>query len=92
MYLLFTKGRDGVPIACVLLQVTMCPCSRGRASIFAGPDRPARGRSDAVTDLRETANPGVLHKKAMVPAVAQMSPAYAEGGGGAESLLGPYDV
>ena len=35
-YLLFTKGGDGVPIARVLLQVTMCPRSRGRASIFAG--------------------------------------------------------
>ena len=30
-YLLVTKGGDGVPIARVLLQVTMCPCSRGRA-------------------------------------------------------------
>ena len=26
-YLLFTKGGDGVPIACILLQVTMCPRS-----------------------------------------------------------------
>ena len=31
-------------------------------------------------------------KKAVVPAVAQMAPAYAEGGGGAERILGPYDV
>ena len=36
-YLLFTRGGDGIPIACVLLQVTMCPRSRGRASSFAGP-------------------------------------------------------
>ena len=35
-YLLFTKGGDGVPIVRVLLQVTMCPHSRGRASIFTG--------------------------------------------------------
>ena len=35
-YLLFTKGGYGVPIARVLLQVTMCPRSRGRASRFAG--------------------------------------------------------
>ena len=35
-YLLLTKGRDGVPIARVLLQVTMCPRSPGRASSFAG--------------------------------------------------------
>ena len=31
-------------------------------------------------------------KKAVVPAVAQMAPAYAAGGGGAERLLGPYNV
>ena len=31
-------------------------------------------------------------KKAVVPAVAQMGPSYAAGGGGAERLLGPYDV
>ena len=31
-------------------------------------------------------------KKAVVPAVAQMAPAYAAVGGGAENLLGPYDV
>ena len=44
-YLLFTRGGDGVPIARVLLQVTMFPRSQGRASIFAGgPDRPAIGR------------------------------------------------
>ena len=35
-YLLFTKGGDGVSIARVLLQVTMCPCSQGCASSFAG--------------------------------------------------------
>ena len=31
-------------------------------------------------------------KKAVVPAVSQMAPAYAAGGGGAERLLGPYEV
>ena len=31
-------------------------------------------------------------KKTVVPAVAQMAPAYAAGGGGLERLLGPYDV
>ena len=31
-------------------------------------------------------------KKAVVPAVAQMALAYTAGGGGAERLLGPYDV
>ena len=31
-------------------------------------------------------------KKAVVPAVSQMAPAYAAGGGGTKRLLGPYDV
>ena len=31
-------------------------------------------------------------KKAVVSAVAQMAPAYAAGVGGADKLLGPYDV
>ena len=31
-------------------------------------------------------------KKAVVPAVAQIAPAYAAGGEGAENLLGSYDV
>ena len=35
-YLPFTKGGNGVPIARVLLQVTMCYRSRGHASSFAG--------------------------------------------------------
>ena len=35
-YLLFSKGGDRVPFARVLLQVTMCPRSRGHASSFAG--------------------------------------------------------
>ena len=35
-YLLFTKGGYGVPIARVLLQVTLCPRSQGCASSFAG--------------------------------------------------------
>ena len=35
-YLLFPKGADGVPYARILLQVTMCPHSRGQASSFTG--------------------------------------------------------
>ena len=35
-YLLFMRGGDGAPYACVLLQVTMCPRSQGNASSFAG--------------------------------------------------------
>ena len=31
-------------------------------------------------------------KKAVVPEVAQMAPAYTAGGGGSEKLLGPFDV
>ena len=31
-------------------------------------------------------------KKAVVPAVAQIAPAYASEVGGAERLMGPYDV
>ena len=31
-------------------------------------------------------------KKAVVPVVAQMAPAYAAGGGGAEKLLGAFDI
>ena len=41
VYLMFTKGGDEVPIVCVLLQVTMCPRSRGRASSFAGARSPS---------------------------------------------------
>ena len=35
-YLLFSRGGDRVPYARVLLQVTMYPCSQGRASSFVG--------------------------------------------------------
>ena len=31
-------------------------------------------------------------KKAVVPIVAQMAPAYSAGGGGSEKLLGPFDI
>ena len=71
-YLLFTRGGDGVPIACVLLQVTMCPCSRGRASSFAG---------DPISQLEDVRLLGPTFvrllaqafyvKKAVVPAVFQ---------------------
>ena len=36
MYILFTRGGDWLRIARVLLQVTICPHSRGRALSFAG--------------------------------------------------------
>ena len=92
-YLLFTKGGDGVPIARILLQVTMCPRSQGRASSFSG---------DPISQLEDVRILGPTFvrlpdqafyvKKAVVTAVAQMAPAYAAGGGGAERLLGTYDV
>ena len=79
-YLLFMKGRDGVPIARVLLQVTMCPRSRGRASSFAGG--PIAQLEDVrllgLTFVRLPAQP-LYVKKAVVPVVAQMAPAYAAG-------------
>ena len=92
-YLLFTKGRNGVPIARVLLQVTMCPHSRRHPSSFAGAS------ISHLEDVRLLGPTLVILpaqvfyvKKAMVPAVAQMEPAYAAGRGGSERLLGPYDV
>ena len=92
-YLLFMKGGYGVPIVCVLLQVTMYPRSRGRASSFAGG--PIAQLEDVrllgPTFVRLPAQAFYV-KKAVVTAVAQMAPAYVAGGGGAEKLLGPYDV
>ena len=80
-YLLFAKGGDGVPIARVLLQVTMCPPSRGRTSSFAGG--PIAHLEDVrllgPTFVRLPAQAFYV-KKAVVPAVAQMAPAYAAGG------------
>ena len=75
-YLLFTKGGDGVPIARVLLQVTMCPCSQGHASSFAGdPIAQLEGvRLLGPTFVRLPAQAFYV-KKAVVPAVAQMAPA-----------------
>ena len=79
-YLLFSRGLDGVPYARVLLQVTMCPCSRGRASIFAGS--PIAQFEDVrllgPTFVRLPALDFYV-KKAVVPVVAQMAPAYAAG-------------
>ena len=91
--LLFSRGADGVPYARVLLQVTMCPRSRGRASSFAG------GPIAQFKDVRLLGPTFVclpaqaFHvKKAVVPVVAQMAPTYAAGGGGAEKLLGPFNI
>ena len=92
-YLLFTRGGDGVTIARVLLQVTMCPRSRGCASIFAGA--PIAQLEDIrllePTFVRLPAQAFYV-KKAVVPAVAQMAPDYAAGGGGADKLLVPFGV
>ena len=89
-YLLFTRGGDGVPIARVLLQITMCPHSRGRASSFAGA--PISQLEDVrllgPTFVRLPAQAFYVKKDAVL-AVAQMAPVYAGGGGGAEKLLGP---
>ena len=92
-YLLLTRGGYGVPIARVLLRVTMCPRSQGCASRFAG---------GPITQFEYV---GLLEpifvqlpvqafyvKKAVVPEVTQMAPAYATGGGGAEKLLGLFEV
>ena len=35
-YILFSRGGDRVPYVHILLQVTMCPRSQGRALSFAG--------------------------------------------------------
>ena len=71
----------------------MCPHSRGRASIFTGA--PIAQLEDVrllgPTFVRLPSQAFYV-KKAVVLAVAQMAPAYAAGGGGAEKLLGPYDV
>ena len=71
----------------------MCPRSRGRASSFAGA---LITQFEDVRLLRSTfvrlLAQAFYVKKAVVPAVAQMAPAYAAGGGGAEKLLGPFDV
>ena len=92
-YLLFTRGGDGVPIEHVLLQFTMCPRSPGRASSFTGA--PIAQLEDVrllvPTFVRLPAQAFYV-KEAVVPAVAQIAPAYAEGGGRAEKLLGPFDV
>ena len=92
-YVLFKRGGDGVPIARVLLQITMCPRSGGRASSFAGGTiaQFKDVRQFGPTFVRLTAQAFYV-KKAVVPAVAQMAPAYATGGGGAEKLLVPFDV
>ena len=75
-YLMFTKGGDGVPIAGVLLQVTMCPRSRGSASSFA--EAPIAQLEDVrllvPTFVRLPAQAFYV-KKAVVPAVSQMAPA-----------------
>ena len=71
----------------------MCPCSRGRASSFAGA--PIAHLEDVrllgPTFIRLPSQAFYV-KNAVVPEVTQMAPAYAAGGGGAERLLGPYDV
>ena len=69
----------------------MRPRSRGRASSFVGA--PIAQYEDVrllgPTSVRLLAQ--AFHvKKAVVPVVAQMAPAYAAGGGGAENLLGPF--
>ena len=92
-YLLFTRGVDGVPYVRVLLQVTMCPCNRGRASSFAGA--PIAQFKDiwllGPTFVR-LPDQDFYVKKAVVPVVAQMSPAYSAGGEVAKKLLGPFDI
>ena len=71
----------------------MCPRSRGRASSFVGA--PIAQLEDVrllgPTFVRLPAQAFYV-KKAVVPSVAQMAPAYAAGVGGVERLLGPYDV
>ena len=82
-YLLFSKGVDGVPYVHVLLQVIMCPRSRGRMSSFAGAP------IAQFEDVR-LLGPTFMHlmaqafhvKKIVVPVVAQMASAYVAGGGG----------
>ena len=82
-YLLFLRGGDGVPYARVLLQVTMCQRSRGRASSFLGG--PIAQFEDVQilgpTFVRLPAQYFYV-KKAVVLVVAHMAPAYGAGGGG----------
>ena len=93
-YLLFVK-RPGVGVApCthVLLQATVCPRSRGRAaSRFAGA---AIAQYEDVRLLGPTfvrLPAQAFHiRKAVTPTSAEMAPAYAAAGAGAEKLLGPY--
>ena len=69
----------------------MCPHSRGPASKFAGA--PISQYKD-VWLLRPTflclPSQAFHVKKAVVPVVAQMAPAYVAGGIGAEKLRGPF--
>ena len=83
-YLLFSIWVDRNPYTRVLLQVTMCPHSQGRALSFAGP--PIAQFKDVrllgPTFVRLPAQAFYV-KKAVVTVVAQMAPAYAAGEGGA---------
>ena len=81
-YLLFSRGGYRVSYARVLLQVTMCPRSRGCALSFAGdPIAQFEGvRRLGSTFVRLPAQAFYV-KKAVVPVVAQMDTAYAAGGG-----------
>ena len=92
-YLLFSRGEDGVPYARVLLQVTMFPRSGVHASSFAGA--PIAQFEDfrllGPTFVRLPSQAFYV-KKAVLPVVAQIAPAYAAGGGGVEKLLGPFDI
>ena len=71
----------------------MCPRSRGRASRFSGA--PIAHMEDVrllePTFVRLPAQAFYV-KKAVVPEVAQMAPAYSVGVGGAERLLRPHNV
>ena len=71
----------------------MCPRSQRRASSFVGA--PISQLEDVQllgpTFVRLTAQAFYV-KKAVVPAVPQMAPAYSAGEGEAEKLLEPYDV
>ena len=90
---MFTRGVDGVPYARVLLQVTMCPLSRGRASSFAGaPIAQFEGVWLLGPTFVRLPSQAFYVKKAMVPVVAQMAPTYAAGGGRAENILEPFDI
>ena len=84
-------GGDEVPYARVLLQITMCPRSRGRASSFAGAPiaQYEYVRLLGPTFVRLPAQ--AFHvKKAVVSVVSQMAPTHAAGGGGSENLLGLF--